>query len=61
MSAVMVYYLIQFPLFVLGYYNPSEDVNAMANLLIFSMSAVFTGIVFGEAFLSVARTLKKIV
>ena len=59
MSAPMVYYLIQFPLFVLGYYNPSEDVNAMANLLIFSMSAVFTGIVFGAAFLSVARTLKK--
>jgi hypothetical protein len=59
MSAAMVYYLIQFPLFVLGYYNPSEDVNAMTNLLIFSMSAVFTGIVFGAAFLSVARTLKK--
>jgi hypothetical protein len=58
MSAVMIYYLIQFPLFVLGYYNPSEDVNAMANILIFSMSAVFTGIVFGLAFLSVARTLK---
>jgi hypothetical protein len=58
MSAVMIYYLIQFPLFVLGYYNPSEDVNAMANILIFSMSAVFTGIVFGAAFLSVARTLK---
>jgi hypothetical protein len=58
MSAVMIYYLIQFPLFVLGYYNPSEDVNAMANILIFSMSAVFTGIVFGAAFLSVARTLQ---
>jgi hypothetical protein len=59
MSAAMVYYLIGFPLFVLGYYNPSEDVNAMTNILIFSMSAVFTGIVFGAAFLSVARTLKK--
>jgi hypothetical protein len=55
----MVYYLIQFPLFVLGYYNPSEDVNAMTNILIFSMSDVFTGIVFGAAFLSVAKTLKK--
>jgi hypothetical protein len=60
MSAPMVYYLIQFPLFVLGYYNPSEEgVNAMTNILIFSMSDVFTGIVFGAAFLSVARTLKK--
>lgn len=58
MSAAMVYYLIEFPLFVLGYYNPSEDVNAIANILIFSMSAVFTGIIFGAAFLSVARTLQ---
>jgi hypothetical protein len=58
MAAAMLYYIIQFPLFVLGYYNPSEGENAMINILIFSMSAVFTGIVFGAAFLSVARTLQ---
>lgn len=58
MAAAMLYYIIQFPLFILGYYNPSEDVDAMTNILIFSMSAVFTGIIFGAAFLSVARTLK---
>jgi hypothetical protein len=58
MAAAMLYYIIQFPLFVLGYYNPSEGENAMTNILIFSMSAVFTGIVFGAAFLSVARTLQ---
>ncbi|MDQ3976428.1 MAG: hypothetical protein M3264_07875 [Thermoproteota archaeon] len=58
MAAAMLYYIIQFPLFVLGYYNPSEGENAMTNILIFSMSAVFTGIIFGAAFLSVARTLK---
>jgi hypothetical protein len=58
MGAVMVYYLISYPLFTLGYFNPPENVNAMTNILIFSMSAVFTGIVFGAAFLSVARTLQ---
>lgn len=58
MAAAMLYYIIQFPLFVLGYYDPSEGENAMTNILIFSMSAVFTGIVFGAAFLSVARTLQ---
>ena len=55
----MIYYLILFPLFVLGYYTQSADVDAMANILIFSLGGIFTGIVFGGAFLSVARTLQK--
>ena len=59
MGAVMVYYLISFPLFVLGYFTPSENVDAMTNILIFSLGGIFTGVVFGAAFLSVARTLKK--
>ena len=59
MGAAMVYYLISFPLFVLGYFTPSENVDAMANILIFSLGGIFTGIVFGAAFLSVARTLQK--
>jgi hypothetical protein len=59
MGAAMVYYLTSFPLFVLGYYTPSEDVDAMTNILIFSLGGIFTGIIFGAAFLSVARTLKK--
>jgi hypothetical protein len=59
MGAAMVYYLISFPLFVLGYYTPSEDVDAMTNILIFSLGGIFTGILFGAAFLSVARTLQK--
>jgi hypothetical protein len=58
MAAAMVYYIIIFPLFTLGFFNPPENVNAMTNILIFSMSSVFTGIVFGAAFLSVARTLQ---
>jgi hypothetical protein len=58
MGATMAYYLIQFPLFTLGYFTPSENSNAMFNILIFSLSAIFTGILFGVAFLSVARTLK---
>jgi hypothetical protein len=58
MGATMAYYLIQFPLFTLGYFTPSENSNAMTNILIFSLSAIFTGILFGVAFLSVARTLQ---
>jgi hypothetical protein len=59
MGAAMVYYLVSFPLFVLGYYTPSEKVDAMTNILIFSLGGIFTGILFGAAFLSVARTLQK--
>ena len=59
MGGTMIYYLISFPLLVLGYYTPSENVDAMTNILIFSLGGIFTGVVFGAAFLSVARTLKK--
>ena len=58
MGAPMIYYLIEFPLFSLGIFTPSEDSNAMTNILIFSLSAIFAGILFGFAFLSIARTLK---
>jgi hypothetical protein len=58
MGAPMIYYLIEFPLFSLGFYTPSENSNAMNNILIFSLGAIFTGILFGVAFLSVARILK---
>ncbi|MGB7675647.1 MAG: hypothetical protein WBL54_03910 [Nitrososphaeraceae archaeon] len=58
MIVTMGYYLISFPLFTLGYFTPSENSNAMTNILIFSLSAIFTGILFGVAFLSIARTLK---
>ena len=59
MGTAMIYYLISFPLFVLGYFTPSENVDAMTNILIFSLGGIFTGIIFGAAFLSVARTLQK--
>jgi len=59
MGAAMAYYLVSFPLFVLGYFTPSENVDAMTNILIFSLGAIFSGVVFGAAFLSVARTLQK--
>ena len=58
MGATMAYYLVQFPLFALGYFTPSENSSAITNMLLFSLSAVFTGILFGAAFLSVAKTLK---
>ncbi|HEY6405529.1 MAG TPA: hypothetical protein VIX38_05585 [Nitrososphaeraceae archaeon] len=59
MGTAMVYYLIEFPLFALGYFTLSENVDAMTNVLIFSFAGILTGIVFGVAFLSVAKTLKK--
>ena len=61
MGSVMVYYLIYYPLFVLGYYTPSgeNDVEVMNNILLFAVAAVLTGIIFGAAFLSVARTLQR--
>jgi hypothetical protein len=59
MGGAMIYYLISFPLFVLGYFTPSANVDAMTNILIFSLGGIFTGIIFGAAFLSVARTLRK--
>ncbi|HSF51700.1 MAG TPA: hypothetical protein VLA74_13150 [Nitrososphaeraceae archaeon] len=59
MSTAMIYYLISFPLFVLGYFSPSDNIDAMTNIHIFSLSGIFTGIIFGAAFLSVARTLDK--
>lgn len=59
MSTAMIYYLVNFPLFVLGYFSPSENIDAMTNILIFSLGGIFTGIIFGAAFLSVAGTLNK--
>ena len=59
MGGAMIYYLISFPLFVLGYFTPSENIDAMTNILIISLGGIFSGIIFGAAFLSVARTLRK--
>ena len=59
MGTAMVYYLINFPLFVLGFFTVSENIDAMTNIIIFGFATIFTGIVFGAAFLSVARTLQK--
>jgi hypothetical protein len=44
---------------VLGYFSPSENVDAMINVIIFSFAGVMSGIIFGISFLSVARTLRK--
>jgi hypothetical protein len=61
MGFAMVYYLINFPLFVLGYFTPTgeSDAEVMNNILIFGIAAVLSGIIFGAAFLSIARTLQK--
>jgi hypothetical protein len=61
MGSAMVYYLISYPFFVLGYLTPTgeTDVDIMNNILIIGIGSVFSGIIFGAAFLSVARTLQK--
>ena len=51
MGVAMVYYLSIFPLFVLGYFTPSENVDAMTNILIFSLAGLLSGIIFGGSFL----------
>ena len=57
----MVYDPIQYPLFVLGYVTPTgeSDVEVMNTILITGIASVFSGIIFGAAFLSIARTLQK--
>ena len=47
-----------FPLFVLGYFDPVDDENALLNILIVSFGGIISGIIFGISFLYVARTLK---
>jgi hypothetical protein len=61
MGFALVYYLISYPLFVLGYFTPSgeTDTKVMNNTLVVSMSSIVTGIIFGAAFLSIARTLSR--
>ena len=58
MVTAMVYYLITFPLEVLDILSYEDAEMAIRNILIFALAAVFTGIIFGAAFLSVARTLR---
>jgi hypothetical protein len=59
MGVAMLYYLSVFPLFASGYFTPSENVDAMTNILIFSLAGLLSGIIFGAAFYSVASTLRK--
>src|SRR5918994_1838074 len=61
MAVAMAYYLIEYPLFVLGYFTPTgeTDIDVMNNILIFGIASVLTGIIFGAAFLSIARTIQK--
>lgn len=58
MVTPMVYYLITFPLETLGILTYDDPETAIRNILIFTLAAAFTGIIFGYAFLSVARTLR---
>jgi hypothetical protein len=55
----LIYYNLSYPLFVLGYFNPLGNENAMLNILIFSFGGIIAGILFGVSFLSIARTLRK--
>ena len=60
MGVAMAYYLIEFPLFVLGYFTTSENVDAMTNIIIFSLAGIFTGVVFGRSiFVSSKNSAKR--
>ena len=53
MGVSMVYYLISYPLFILGYFTPSVGIDAMTSILIFSMAGILSGIIFGaDVFIS---------
>jgi hypothetical protein len=58
MGVAMIYYLSVFPLFILGYFTPSENADAMTIIIIFSLAGLLSGIIFGAAFYSVARILR---
>jgi hypothetical protein len=58
MASAMVYYLINFPLFILGFFSLEDAEMNIINILITGLASIFTGIIFGAAFLSVARTLR---
>jgi hypothetical protein len=55
----LIYYNMTYPLFVLGYFNPVGNENAMLNILVFSFGGIIAGILFGVSFLTIAMTLKK--
>lgn len=55
MGVALFYHTIQIPLFMLGWYSPSENSDAMTNILTSSLLGIFTGIIFAIAFLSMAR------
>ena len=62
MGAAMIYYLITFPLIILGYLDAPEegtDTDVMNSILIVVIASVLNGIIFAAAFLAVARTLPK--
>ena len=58
MATAMLSYLMTYPLEVLGILSYEDADLAIRNTLISTLAAIFTGIIFGAAFLSVARTLR---
>jgi hypothetical protein len=54
-------YLISYPLYILGFLSPTgeTDTEIMNNILLISTASIFAGFVFGAAFLSIARTLRR--
>jgi len=54
-------YLIAYPLYILGFFTPTGDTDTevMNNILLVSMTSIFAGLIFGAAFLSIARTLRR--
>lgn len=61
MGIPLVFYFANYPLFVLGYFTPAgeSDLDIMNYILITGFAGVLSGIMFGVAFISVARTLQK--
>jgi hypothetical protein len=54
-------YLISYPLYIFGFLSPTgeTDTEIMNNILVISTASILAGLVFGAAFLSIARTLRR--
>lgn len=54
-------YLISYPLYIFGFLSPTGETDAeiMNNILLISTASILAGLVFGAAFLSIARTLRR--
>lgn len=58
MIVSLIYFNLELPFFAMGYFDHFGDANAFLNILVFCFKGLFSGIIFGISFLSIAKTVK---